>query len=169
MIIGWNDYLNHLRFSGIIVILILQEINRGNRPLYSEKLFKNILLDYVIYDHDWFTKTIGSHIGWNWHHLHYYAFNTWYCHHFLDTHCTDTDILDTDSWSCYTKSHNILYLHWLMKLTKPRLLRETGSRRNQRGVLERATPCGFGCDTWSYFLVIYARIYYYMLHNTWVQ
>ena len=46
MIIRCNDYLDRLRFPGIIVILILQEINGGNRPLYSEELFENILLDY---------------------------------------------------------------------------------------------------------------------------
>jgi len=41
MIIGCNDYLDRLRFSGIIVILILLKINWGNWPLHSEKLFKN--------------------------------------------------------------------------------------------------------------------------------
>ena len=41
MIIGCNDYLDRLRFSGIIVILILLKINRGNWPLHSEKLFED--------------------------------------------------------------------------------------------------------------------------------
>jgi len=34
------------------LILILQEINRGNQPLYFEELFENILLNYATYDHD---------------------------------------------------------------------------------------------------------------------
>jgi len=42
-----KDYI-----SNDVVILILQEINRGNRPLYSKELFDTILSDYVIYDHD---------------------------------------------------------------------------------------------------------------------
>jgi len=41
MIIGCNDYLDRLRFSGIIVILMLLTINRGNWPLYSEELFED--------------------------------------------------------------------------------------------------------------------------------
>jgi len=48
MIIGCNDYHDHLRFSGIIVILILQKINRENWSLHSEELFEIILLNYMI-------------------------------------------------------------------------------------------------------------------------
>jgi len=41
MIIRCNDYLDRLRFSEIIVILIILKINRGNWPLHSEELFEN--------------------------------------------------------------------------------------------------------------------------------
>jgi len=46
-------------------------------------------------------------------------------------------------------------------------LRETVAGEIQGGVLGRATPCGYGCHTWSCY--IYARSCYYMLHDTWVQ
>ena len=69
----------------------------------------------------------------------------------------------------YTKSHIVLHLYWLIKLTKTGLLEETGSRRNQGGVLERATPCGFGCHMCSCILEIYVCTCYYMSHGTWVQ
>jgi len=52
----------------------------------------------------------------------------------------------------YTETHTILHLHWLIKLTKPVLLGETVAGKIQGGVLGRATPCGFGCHTWSYYL-----------------
>jgi len=54
----------------------------------------------------------------------YIVSRSWYTLYSL----SDTDILDTDSWSFSTESHTILHLHWLMKLTKSGLLRETGSR-----------------------------------------
>ena len=65
---------------------------------------------------------------------------------------SDIDVLETDSWSCYTESHTFLRLHWLMKLTKLGLLRETIAGKILGGVLERTTPCGFGCHTWAYYL-----------------
>ena len=65
---------------------------------------------------------------------------------------SDNDVLDTDSWSCYIESHTILHLHWLMKLTKSGLLRETGSRENQGGMLGRATLVGLDATRKLVFL-----------------
>jgi len=43
---------------------------------------------------------------------------------------SDTNVLDTNSWSCYTESRTVLHLHWLIKLTMSGLLGKTGSRKN---------------------------------------
>jgi len=115
-----KDYI-----SNDIMILILQEINRGNWPFYSEELFENILLDYVIYNHDRFTMTIrfildNTDITCTTLHLpldiaiSYIVLWSWYTLYSL----SDTDILDTDSWSCHAESRTILYLYWLIKLIK---------------------------------------------------
>ena len=90
---------------------------------------------------------------------------SWYTLYSLSS----TDILDTDSWSYYPKSHTISHLYWLIKLTMSGLLGETGSRRNQEGALGRATLCGFGCHTCSCVLEIYLCTCYYMLHDILVQ
>jgi len=159
--------------SNNIVVMILQEINRENWSLYFEELFENILLDYITYDHDQFTMTTRLHIGWHWHYLHNSAFIYWYCYRL---YCpviwftlSDNVILDINLWSCLTELHTVLHSHWLIKLTKPGLLGETGSRGSERcawkGGSSRALPHVILC---SCDLVIYARTYY-MLHDTWVQ
>ena len=147
-----KDYI-----SSDFVILILQEINRENWPLYTEEVFENILLACVIYDHDRFTMIIGLHTGWHryhlhylafvWHHLHYFVFTTWYCHLL---HCLVILIhIVFTIWHWYSWYRFLILLHWvthyrvlhwLIKLTKPELLGETGSWKNLGGMLGRATP-----------------------------
>jgi len=80
--------------------------------------------------------TIGLHLN-DTDNLQYYAFITscivswsWYTLYSL----SNIDVLYTDSWSYYTESHTILYLYWLIKLTK--VLGETSSRGTREVCLE---------------------------------
>jgi len=93
-------------------------------------IIEDILLEYKTYDHDKFPMTFGLHdtdITCTTMHSSldivtvYIVLWSWYILYSL----FDTGILDTDSWSYYTEPHTILYLHWLIKLTKPRLLGKT--------------------------------------------
>ena len=120
--------------------------------------------------------TFGLHIGWHWHHLHYFAFVTWYCHRL---HCPVILIhIVFTIWHWYSWYRFLILLYWVThylsltminEIKQVGIIRETGSRGNQGSVLERATPCRFGCHTWSCVLVIYPRTCYYMLHDTWIQ
>ena len=69
-------------------------------------------------------------------------------------------------WVMYTELHTILHLHWLIKLNKLGLLRETVAGKIQGGVLGRGPLVGLDA---THDLVLYARSFYYMLHDIWVQ
>jgi len=133
-----KDYI-----SNDTLILILQEIHQEIRPLYSEELFENILLimlymimtdllrplDYILDDTDITCTTMHISLDivtiyivpWSWYTL-YSLF--------------DIDIIDIDLWSYLIESPIVLYLHWLIKLTKPGLLGQTDSRGIREACLE---------------------------------
>jgi len=118
-------------------------------------------------------------VTWHWYYLHYFAFIWYHLHNFIFItwywHCLHCPVilihiiftmwhwyLWHSFWIIYTESHTVLHLYWLIKLTKPGLLGETVAGKIQEGVLGRATPCGFGCHTWSYYLCALL-----LLHVTW--
>jgi len=76
-------------------------------------------LDYILDDTDITCTTLHLSPGIA---IVYIVPWSWYTLYSL----SNTDVLNIDSWSYYIKSHTTLYLHWLIKLTKPRLLEETG-------------------------------------------
>jgi len=109
--------------------------------------------------------------------LHDSAFISWYCyylHSFMITMYTVFTIRHWHPryrlWSCYTKSHTVLHLYWLIKSIKSGLLEETGSRRSgmyawKGGALESLAKCDFMiCD-----YVIQWLCTYLLLYETWVH
>jgi len=115
------------------------------------------LLDYILDDTDITCTTLHLSLGivtvymvpWSWYTLY---------------SLSDTDILDTDSWSCYTESHTILYLHWLIKLIKPEYLGETGSRGSGRCAWKGGSSEGLATRDLVFLWFMHAPVItYYMI------
>ena len=99
-------------------------------------IFEDNISDYKTYDHDQFIMTTGLRIYWYGYYLHDSAFSldiaTVYIVLWSWFTLSDIIILLIDLWSCYTESHTVLHMNWLIKSTKSGLLGETGSRESGR-------------------------------------
>ena len=137
-----------------IEILISLKIIWENWPLHSEELFENILLAYghmvmtdLLWPLNYMALTLLALLC-----MYLVSLTQLYIYHlrlslstlscYFSTHyfCYVTLISIYCFRIIYTKSHIVLHLHWLMKLTKSGLLGETIAGKIQGGVLGKTAP-----------------------------
>jgi len=131
---------------------------------YILRNYSWILIGLWIYDHERFTLIFGLHdtdIICTTLHLSDITCTTLYLFlplsilfHDLDTYCNHyltliflTPFLDHAQWVTH-----YLALTLINEINLAEITGGDWSRRIQRGVLGRATLCGFGCHTWSCYL-----------------